>query len=269
MSDQERFFADPRLPFVEARVSRQSNRTFKPHLHPGLSVGVVAEGEISYQVGSARHLLQPGSLALINPETLHACNQQDAAPRSYCMLYLHIDWCTALQQSLWQVPHFVPLSFALLKDEALYQQYLRAFDILMDEEHLLVKEQHLVELMETIFLRACVPATPVRPVAARIEALKQLLSRDLTEDLSLAVLAERLGLNGCTLIRQFKEATGLPPHAYRMNCRINQARLLLQQGWDIGDTALECGFFDQSHFHRHFKSMTTVTPREYQVNFIQ
>jgi len=56
---------------------------------------------------------------------------------------------------------------------------------------------------------------------------------------------------------------------YRTNCRINQARQMLQQGRDIGETALECGFFDQSHFHRHFKAMTTVTPREYQINFVQ
>jgi AraC-like DNA-binding protein len=38
---------------------------------------------------------------------------------------------------------------------------------------------------------------------------------------------------------------------------------------DIAETALECGFFDQSHFHRHFKAMTTVTPQEYRVNFVQ
>ena len=54
-----------------------------------------------------------------------------------------------------------------------------------------------------------------------------------------------------------------------MNCRIDLARTLLQKGTDIGEVALVCGFFDQSHFHRHFKAMTTVTPREYQLNFIQ
>jgi AraC-like DNA-binding protein len=62
---------------------------------------------------------------------------------------------------------------------------------------------------------------------------------------------------------------GITPHAYRLNCRIDRARELLRQGRDIAETALECGFYDQSHLHRHFKAVTTVTPREYQVNFIQ
>ncbi|NCC30618.1 MAG: AraC family transcriptional regulator [Chloroflexia bacterium] len=265
----ERFFADPQLPFVEGRFSRQSSRTFKLHMHPCLSVGVAVDGEISYQVGKEHYLLQPGGLALINPETLHACNQQDAKPRSYGMLYLQTDWCAALQQSLWQVSAFVPVSTSLLEDRPLYAHYLRTLDILMAEDHLLEKEQRLIELMEAVFLRACVPAPPARPLPARIGQLKQLLAEDLAEDLSLARLSARLGLNGCTLIRQFKEATGMTPHAFRMNCRIHHARKLLQQGRDIGATALECGFFDQSHFHRHFKAMTTVTPREYQVNFMQ
>jgi AraC-like DNA-binding protein len=43
-----------------------------------------------------------------------------------------------------------------------------------------------------------------------------------------------------------------------MNCRIEQARALLQDGMAIGEVALASGIFDQSHFHRHFKTMTTV-----------
>ena len=71
------------------------------------------------------------------------------------------------------------------------------------------------------------------------------------------------------MLRRFKTVTGITPHAYRMNCRIEQARKYLQEGMDITETALECGFFDQSHLHRHFKAMTTVTPQEYRVNFVQ
>ena len=82
-------------------------------------------------------------------------------------------------------------------------------------------------------------------------------------------LAPKLGANPYTLLRQFKAATGVTPHAYRLNCRIELAKRLLQEGCDLSQVALECGFFDQSHFHRHFKAMTTVTPGAYQVNFVQ
>jgi AraC-like DNA-binding protein len=266
---QERFFTDPRLPFAECRSSRQSTRTFKPHMHQCFSIGAVEQGEILYRVEDRNYRLRPGGLALVNPETLHACNREEAAPRSYFMLYLQTDWCLRVQQSLWQMERFMPVRLSLLEDAPLYKRYIHAMETLMAPGALLEKEQHLIELMEAVFLRACDPGEPVRPPAQRIEKLKTLLAADLAEDLALEHLAVQLGANSCTLIRQFKEATGITPHAYRTNCRINQARQLLRQGRDIGETALECGFCDQSHFHRHFKAMTTVTPREYQVNFVQ
>jgi AraC-like DNA-binding protein len=61
----------------------------------------------------------------------------------------------------------------------------------------------------------------------------------------------------------------MTPHAYRLNRRIEQARRLLREGWEPARAALECGFFDQSHLHRHFRAIAAATPGEYRVNFVQ
>ena len=79
----------------------------------------------------------------------------------------------------------------------------------------------------------------------------------------LAELAARAGLNPYQLIRRFVRATGMTPHAYQLDRRIQRARRLLAAGAPICDTALATGFADQSHFHRSFRERVAATPGQY------
>ena len=268
MSD-EKFFRHPSLPFAECRYSKNSGRHYKPHMHRTFSVGAIDRGEVTYHAGNLTAVLRPGSLALINPETLHSCNPTGSLIRSYYVLYLDIDWCLQLQQSLWLVETFNPVNSIMLEDGMLYQQYISVLESLMSEGELLEKEQLLVGLLENIFQHACHPAKKRKMPSLEVETLKLQLGENLDQDTSMEQLAAKMQVNPYTLLRHFKAATGITPHAYRLNCRVELARKLLQKGLELSLVALECGFFDQSHFHRHFKAITTVTPKEYQVNFIQ
>lgn len=186
------------------------------------------------------------------------------------MLYLDVDWCRTVQQSLWRVESFAPVTHPALHHPGLYRRFARTMAVLIDPKaDLLEKEQLLIELVGRIFKKACGPQPGRRLPGENIDRLKAALGGNLREELTLETLARSMHANPYTLLRRFKAATGITPHAYRMNCRIELAKKLLQQGLDIAETALECGFFDQSHLHRHFKAMTTVTPQEYRVNFIQ
>ena len=77
---------------------------------------------------------------------------------------------------------------------------------------------------------------------------------------TLAELAHLSGMSRYQIIRAVRAATGMTPHAYQLNARINQARQWLQSGRDMADIAYRLGFADQSHFQRVFKAHTGVTP---------
>ncbi len=268
MSD-ERFIKYPTLPFAEARCSKNSARRYKSHIHKTFSIGAIDQGEVIYRVEGETAKLRPGSLALINPDTIHSCNPAEYGKRSYYVLYLDTEWCLQVQQSLWQLEAFHPVDTILLKDGPLYRQFVDTMKSLMGEGDLLEKEQWLVDCVERIFLRTCRPAAAQPEPPVRMELLKRQLEGNLNQDLSMREMALQLDANPYTLLRQFRAATGITPHAYWLNCRIELAKMLLQKGMDVSQVALECGFYDQSHFHRHFKAITAVTPKEYQVNFIQ
>ena len=62
--------------------------------------------------------------------------------------------------------------------------------------------------------------------------------------------------------RQFKAATGLPPHQYVIARRVERAKQLLQAGTghSITEVAARARFSDQSQFSRHFKRLVGVSP---------
>ena len=264
---QHKFFKDKQLPFAECRYTRDSKDSFKPHLHRAFCVGAAEKGEILFQVSGDEILLKPGTIALINPETLHSCNPGASGARSFSMLYLDLNWCISIQQSLWQNIEFIPVDCKIARDSALYQLYYETIECLFKQSHLLEKEQKLVVLAETVFARCCYPTVPVLTRDKELSACKDWLSSDLEEDQTLEYFASGKNINPYTLLRNFRASYGVTPYAYRLNCRIEHARKLLQQGVEVGDVAQMCGFFDQSHFHRHFKAMTSITPKQYQCNF--
>src|SRR5262249_11819557 len=62
--------------------------------------------------------------------------------------------------------------------------------------------------------------------------------------------------------RQFKAATGLPPHQYVIARRVERARQLLQAGTDLSlaEVAACAGFSDKTQLTHHFKRLVGVTP---------
>ncbi len=83
----------------------------------------------------------------------------------------------------------------------------------------------------------------------------------LTQDISLEAIANHLNISCYHFCRLFKQSTGLSPHQYVIQQRVERAKQLLKRGkLSIAETAIACGFNHQSHLHRHFKRLTGVTP---------
>src|SRR5262249_54453255 len=99
----------------------------------------------------------------------------------------------------------------------------------------------------------------------RLRAVVEFIEAHLDGCPTLAQMAAVVGLNPYHFARQFKAATGLPPHKYVIARRVERAKELLQTGvhLSLAEVALRAGFSDQSKLSRHFKCLVGVTPRQF------
>jgi AraC family transcriptional regulator len=84
----------------------------------------------------------------------------------------------------------------------------------------------------------------------------------MADNLSLIELASIVGISQYYFSRLFKQSTGLTPHQYIIQRRVERAKQLLRRGdRNIADVAHAVGFSDQSHLTYHFKRILGITPR--------
>lgn len=82
----------------------------------------------------------------------------------------------------------------------------------------------------------------------------------LDQEISLAQLAGDCGLSTSHFARAFARSTGVPPHRWLTQRRVERAKELMQTEASLAEIALMCGFSDQSHLTRVFAQAVGVTP---------
>ena len=86
----------------------------------------------------------------------------------------------------------------------------------------------------------------------------------LAGEIKLADLAGLLGMSPFHFGRMFKQSTGISPHQYVIQQRLERAKHLLENSdRAIIDIALDCGFTSHSHLSKQFRKVIGITPRNF------
>jgi AraC family transcriptional regulator len=90
---------------------------------------------------------------------------------------------------------------------------------------------------------------------------KEMLAGDLTGATPLHEIAGACGLSVSHFSRAFHKSTGLAPHAWLLQARVESAKAMLRSGDpSLSTIARACGFADQSHFARVFTHRVGLSP---------
>jgi AraC-like DNA-binding protein len=262
------FARDPRLRQVEMRIARYNRPTFQKHLHETYAIAAVEQGSCRFLYRQSTKIVGPESVVLINPGEVHACNPQAPSDWGYRMLYVDVALIRAIAAGLnaktGDLPYFAP---EVVTNAIVYQMLWRLSAALLESDNLLEQDSRLYAALSELVLHysdhrvaAHGPQKPYKP----IQRAYTYLMDNLTQNVTLAQLADVAGLSAYHLLRVFHAHFGLPPHAFQLQQRINVAKRMLADRVAVIQVASELGFTDQSHFTKKFKVFVGATPRQYQ-----
>jgi AraC-like DNA-binding protein len=262
------FWRDEALPFIEARSVQDGRKVcYAKHWHETFSIGLISQGRCNYTNRARTEEACVGTVVLMNPGDVHACNPVRGEPWSYRMLYIDVPWFCETQAAAGINPSrcFTPFSAIATTQPELYDGLNRLFDTLFDPRigHL-EKKSASVSFMGMLQLRLGTSRSAHCKKVLRLARAADFIRQNSTRSLRLEEICAEASLSASHLIRAFKQEYGLTPHAYQLNCRIEFCRSQLRAGHSIADVALAAGFSDQAHFQRSFKKFVAATPGQYQ-----
>ena len=261
--DRHSFWHDPALPFIEARAVQDGRHVcYDKHSHAHFSIGAITGGHSHYLNQRSLQEVGPGSLVLMNPEEVHACNPIADQPWSYLMFYLDTDWLRSQQEEAGLGGEFRPFDMTASRDPLLYQGLQHLHHQLVQAPDPLAREV-ACHLFSRQLLARLTPARWDDRPPQHLQRAAELMQDDSASPLSLAELSAVAGLTPSHFVRAFSHHYGMTPHAYLLDRRIRHARTLLKQGQPLAEVALASGFADQAHFQRQFKRRVAATPGQY------
>lgn len=263
----------PEFDGIELLRADYRTQTFTRHSHDCFAVGVIEDGALGFQY-RGEHLVAPaGAVNLAFPGEPHTGHAAHQSGWRYRMLYLAPAILEEIASDI--ADRTRPLPFfpqGVIQDPALAREILDLHRIMeQPDAGRLLRETRLCQTLSALVRRyAAAPPTmkSVGPEHRTVARVKDYLDAHADRNVSLKDLSRIAERSPFHLLRIFRRATGLPPHAYQTQIRVNQAKRLLEQNHPLVDVALLTGFVDQSHFTRCFKRIVGLTPGQYR-NSIQ
>lgn len=240
------------------------------HWHDELHLCAYTEGAGYLRCRGTTRLACAGDLVLTPPSEVHDNWVVDGAV-SFVSMYITEAALDKLAFEVTGAQCARPDLTRMFRTEArLKTSFLRFYSATEARASQLKCEESLLEFIHALLApqaSSSSAAANTRSQCSAVRIAREYIAEHWSESISLAELSALVNLSPFHLHRLFTRQTGVPPHAYQTQLRINRTKQLLRSGHALAEIAAMTGFADQSHMTRHFHRLVGVPPGRYALEF--
>ncbi|MFD8885121.1 helix-turn-helix domain-containing protein [Streptomyces erythrochromogenes] len=251
---------------AEVLHARFTDHAYPVHVHDTWALMILDGGRVDFALDGERHGVGVRDTVILLPPGV-AHDGRTVTEAGFRKRVLHLD-ASVLPEGLTGAAVDAPL----LPDPALRERVhglhlaLGARELPAGAVERLEAESRLAFVRERLrrWLAGRAPTEYGAPAAGLAVRLRELLDARVAEGIGLKEASAELGhVHPTHLIRSFRAAYGLPPHAYLTGRRVELARRLLLAGMRPAEVATAAGFYDQAHLTRHFGRHVGTSPARF------
>ena len=230
---------------------------YKKHAHQEYAMGVTLRGLQSYHLGGIHHLSHTSGVMLFNPEETHDGQSYDAQGLEYIMLYIK----PAMLREALGLTTNVKFTTPIIYNPRISERIIKLWQAIFYDNSEAECHERFVDLIDQ-FPRQAISSSS-RADNAKTKLAIEMIKQHYNNKLNLEQLSQALEMSKYQFIRFFKKQTGLTPHQYYINYKVERAKQIIETYKDVYWAIAECNFVDLAHLNKCFKYRYGVTAYQF------
>ncbi len=234
---------------------------FKPHIHENFSIGKITYGECKLNINKSKKLIRNNEIRIINPLETHYV--ENDAKWSYINLFIKKEYVYNITSSFLKKKSSIKFPNKVNDKEIgiLFNKLINNFNEYPSDFAI---EENITQLLETLTKKySLIKIKKINNENYKLKIILDYIYEYYLSNIKLQHLEDITGISKYHIIRIFKQKFFLTPYQFILKLRIEYAIELIKKDYPLSIVAVECGFFDQSHFIKEFKKVYGMSPLEF------
>lgn len=246
------------------------------HYHDFHKILIHLSGNTSYCVEGRTYSLAPNDIVFVSAGEVHRPILHDSTPYERIIVYISKDFLSDYmekdndlslcftqarerQAHIIRVPSFYNTKLGYITKEL--ESSLSDNEYANELYHEILFLEFMIQLNRAA-IRDGIEYISTSSSNPKTIAIIDYLNSNLTNDISIEILAEKFYMSRYHLMHSFKDETGYTIGGYITTKRLALAQSLIAEGTTVSEACYQCGFKNYSTFSRAYKKTFGCSPRE-------